>query len=163
MKKLALAVLFGLLMSGVSKAQSIGDLTGDWIVTSGTLAGVTVPANSLSSMSLKINGNNFDAKSGSLTSGGMVALAQEGTFQLNFMINRGADSGKTVRALYSFSDGILTITYSQDDRFPLDHSSTAENKYCVLKYRKGSNVDEDDTTIVSEGNAGSGAAAGVVK
>ncbi|MEQ1906069.1 MAG: hypothetical protein ABL888_17925 [Pirellulaceae bacterium] len=153
-RKIALfSVLLVACLSVTVSAQGTADLQGDWVVASGTLAGQPVPANSLESMSLKINGSNFDAKSGSLTSGGTIALVQEGGYQLNFIISRGADSGKTVRALYRFADNILTITYSQDPAaFPIDHTSTAANKYCMLTYRKGSQGDE---TVVVQGEGNS--------
>lgn len=158
MKKIL--VVFGCLicLPILVNAQNMGELNGDWTVASGTLAGANVPSSSTGSMTLKINGNTFDAKSGSLSSGGIVALAQEGSYQLNFIINRGADSGKTVRALYSLSGGVLTITFSQDDTFPVNQVSTAENKYCVLKYRKESTVAANDDMIVGEGNSGNAAA-----
>lgn len=135
-------------------AQGTADFQGEWVVSSGTLAGQPVPGNSLESMSLKINGSEFDAKSGSLTSGGTIALVQEGGYQLNFIISRGADAGKTVRALYRVADNILTITYSQDPAaFPIDHTSTAANKYCMLTYRKGRAGEED--TVVTQGDGNS--------
>lgn len=151
------------LFSSMASAQSVEELNGDWTVTSGTLAGQNVPSSSLESMSLKFASNTFDAKSGSLTSGGIVALAQEGTFQLNFTINRGADAGKTVRALYRLADGVLTITYSQDETYPANHSSTAANKYCMLMYRRGGRVAADETVIMQGDGAAQGAAASFAK
>ncbi len=164
-RKIALfSFLFVACCSVIVSAQGTADLQGEWVVTSGTLAGQPVPGNSLESMSLKISSSEFDAKSGSLTSGGTVALVQEGGYQLNFIISRGADSGKTVRALFRVAENILTITYSQDPAaFPSDHSSTAANKYCMLTYRKG-RVGQGDETVIMHGEGNSeGAAASFAK
>ena len=146
-----------------ASAQTIEDLAGEWTVASGTLAGQPVPGSSLETMSLKINGNNFDAKSGALNSGGTVSLVQEANYRLNFTISRGADSGKTVRALYRLVEGSLTITYSQDAEYPITHASTQANKYCMLIYRKGS-VAQGDEVIMSQGEGNTqGSAAGIAK
>lgn len=147
-----------------TQAQSLSEIDGTWSVTRGTLSGENVPNNSLSTMSLTFSSGNFTAKSGGLESGGAVAVAIVGTTQLNFMINSGADAGKTVKALYRLENGTLTVTFSQDDQFPSTHDSTAANKYCTLVYRKGSGIAAAPTSpapIDVSGSSNSNAAASI--
>ncbi|MEZ6096338.1 MAG: hypothetical protein R3C03_19270 [Pirellulaceae bacterium] len=68
----------------------MSEMEGQWTASGGTLNGTIVPSNSLTSMSLQIQGGTFSASSGGLTSGGNIAVAQAGTNQLNFMINSGS-------------------------------------------------------------------------
>ncbi len=150
------------LVPQVTFGQSITELNGNWSVVQGTLAGTPVPNDALNSMSLSFTDGNFQAKSGSLQSGGSIAVAVAGTTQLNFTINSGNDAGKTIKALYRLENGSLTITFSQDDQVPSSHNSTAANNYCSLVYRAGgalATLPSNPTPPIETG-AGAGGSAG---
>ncbi len=113
-------------------------INGEWTVNRAIVAGELVDAALLSSMSLKIDGNGFDAKSGEGNSKGTIA--EEGSdgrrIKMVLKIESGDDAGREIKAIYQLNRSNLKIVFSQDDQFPNDTRSTAENRFVVVSYNK---------------------------
>lgn len=125
----SLVVAIAVLIAGQAYAQS---LNGTWSVATGTKAGQAVPSSALSSMSLVINGSNFEAKSGGLVStGALGANTLASPPQMEFTISDGADKGRKVKAIYEHSGGELKIAFSESGQYP----SSMSGDTLVLTYK----------------------------
>ncbi len=138
--------------TSLASPQGLAALEGDWTGDSASLEGNSVNA---SQMTLQFSSGAFQARSGQMSSNGTLKLATDDG-QLTFSIDGGADAGKKIPALYRVENGILTITYSQDDQFPTSHNSTSANKYCSVTFRKGAS----GQSIADGSGSASAAAAG---
>jgi len=131
--RIALVPLLFVLFSIANQADA-QSLNGTWSVTTGTMSGKAVPASALSSMSLKINGSTFEAKSGGLVSNGALgANTLASPPQMEFTISSGADKGRKVKAIYELANSELKIAFSEGDKYP---SSMSDGM--VLSYKLSS-------------------------
>lgn len=114
----------------------LNNIEGDWEITEAMVSGQEVPSSILSSMKLKINRGNFDAKSGSSMSKGKISNAGGSSpKQILFTINDGADNGREIKAIYELQNQNLKIAYSQSDDFPTEFTSTKANRFLVMTYK----------------------------
>ena len=114
-------------------AQSV---VGQWTIIEGQVAGQKVPPEILAAMSLKLDQSTFEAKSGTANSSGMLTNnPRTAPFQMVFKINKGADSGREIKAIYQFVNGNLQIAFSQTAEFPTVFESSSDNKYLLLTYK----------------------------
>ena len=128
--RIALVPLLFVVFSIANQADA-QSLNGTWSVTTGTMSCKSVPSSALSSMSLKINGSTFEAKSGGLVSNGAIgANTLASPPQMEFTINSGADKGRKVKAIYELANNQLKIAFSESGQYP---SSMSEGM--VLSYR----------------------------
>ena len=131
--RIALVPLLFVVFSLANQADA-QSLNGTWSVTTGTMSGKSVSASALSSMSLKINGPTFEAKSGGLVSNGSLgANTLASPPQMEFTINSGADKGRKVKAIYELANNVLKIAFSESNSYP---SSMSEG--VVLSYKLSS-------------------------
>lgn len=125
-------------LAGVSHAQSLTSLEGEWKPVTGTLHGQTVPATAFNSMKLIFSSGTFSAESGGLVSTGTVEADASGANRLKFTITAGADTGRTLSALYRVDGTTLSIVFSETQSFPDAFQSTPANRYLVMIYQLGS-------------------------
>lgn len=126
-------------------------LNGTWSVATGMKAGSSIPASALSSMTLMINGSQFEAKSGGLVSKGAIGANTLATPpQMEFTINEGSDQGRKVKAIYELAGGELKIAFSESDQYPASIGGDA----LVLTYKSSGGA----TSLASTGAANPDAA-----
>lgn len=137
-RKIILTTVTLVVASLVHQSVDAQTLNGDWRVISGVVDGQRVPTASLAAMRLKIDSAHFAAVSGNLTSEGTVsANVLPNPAQLTFSIEKGADAGNQIFAIYKLDANSLTITYSRDKSFPTTFDSTPQNRYIKLVYSTG--------------------------
>ncbi len=137
-RKIMLTTISLVVATLVYQSAEAQTLNGDWRVISGVVDGQRVPTASLAVMRLKIDSAHFSAVSGNLTSEGTVsANVLPNPAQLTFTIEKGADAGNQIFAIYKLDANSLTITYSRDKSFPISFESTPQNRYIQLVYSTG--------------------------
>ena len=131
-----LSIVLAAIMVMITAPAFAQTIDGDWSITAGQYAGKAVPKPDLDAMSLKVNRNQFDAKSGDSMSKGMItSQSRSRPPQLVFKIDSGDDAGREVKAIYELKGAILKIAFSQTEEFPQNFTSTSDNKVLVLTYK----------------------------
>lgn len=114
------------------------NLNGIWHPVSTKLSGAEFEASALQSMELTIKDDDFTTEVGSQTEKGKLKI-NPGTspMSLDIVSTEGPNVGKVIQAIFRLSDDLLTICYSlQKGVRPVDFTSTSENKYFLVVYKK---------------------------
>ena len=132
MKRISFLLLFSFI-GLLATAQKSGELNGTWIPVKQELGGDAFPNETFEGQKLVINGDSYTLHAESVDKGKLSyskgKMTIEGT--------EGANSGKTIPAIYKVEDGMLVICYNLGGTDnPKGFSTKGEPMYFMATFRK---------------------------
>jgi uncharacterized protein (TIGR03067 family) len=118
--------------------EDVKKLQGSWKPVAAELAGKPFPDEVLKTMRLVISGDKYTVTVGEQTDEGTVKLdAAKKPRAMTIESTKGANKGKTFRAIYELSDGALRVCYDLSGKaHPTEFKTKADTQLFLVEYKR---------------------------
>lgn len=138
MKRVTLALVVGLLLTGNIRADDAKAMVGNWVPTSAELGGQKLPDEMVKNMKLSIMGDKYAVKSGQETDFGTLKLdATQKPKTMDITGTDGPNKGKTILAIYELSGDSLKVCYAlTGTKRPSEFKSVGDAALLLMTYKR---------------------------
>lgn len=118
--------------------EAAPNLDGNWTVNSAIMGGNEFPAEVTESMSLYIDGANYETEAmGMKETGTLIYYNDQSPKRMDITATDGPNDGTVIKSIYKIDGDIMTVSYNMmSEDYPTSFESTEENMYFVSVYNR---------------------------